>query len=355
MKENSIPKVSIIFPIYNNEAYIEKCIRSVMNQTLSEIEMILIDDGSTDSAPSICDYLAGEDARIKVVHKKNEGVAIGENVGLDMAQGEYIGFVEADDCIAKTMYEKLYNCAKKTDADVVKCGFYYCERDLKREVRSLYSIAEEGETFKAEDKPGIFLQHASMWAGIYRREFIEEHKLRNIVTPSATYSDFTWTAMNYAYAEKIAIVPEPLYYYTYDNPNSSRVQEGEKCFYKIFHCKEANKILREAGIFDAVKEELGYQEFCTCLGHARRIKKKLRKEYFSKYKELLEDITKDGYNFSKFIWGDKRLARLILSGEEDKFYKKIEVKVKLMSFVERYKWADSLWWKLKKIKYAIVR
>ena len=355
MNSSSIPKVSVIFPIYNNEKYIEKCIRSVMNQTLRDIELILIDDGSTDSAPEICDRLAAEDERITVVHKKNEGVAIGENVGLDIARGEYVGFVEADDMIAEDMYEKLYTCAEKTKADVVKCGFYYCERDIRHDVKAFYAIANKDETFKAEDRPSIFLFHASMWAGIYNRKFVEEKKIRNIVTPSATYTDFTWTVMNYAYADKIAIVPEPLYYYTYDNPNSSRVQEGEKCFYKLFHCREANRILREAQIFEKVKEEIGYQEFCTCLGHARRIKKDLRHEYFTKYQELMADVSRDGYKFTRFLGPDKKLAQILLNGEENKFFKIISIKNKIMAFVEKYSWAESVWWKLKKLKYQIVK
>jgi len=243
-------KVSIIFPIYNNDNYIERAIRSVMNQTLKDIELILIDDGSTDRASEICDQLAAEDSRIQVIHKKNEGSAAGRNQGIDLAHGEYIAFVESDDCVALDMYEKLYRRAKETDADIVKCGFYFCEADKKYEAKFFYQIADDKEVFAPVEREKIFYYHASMWAGIYRRAFINEYGLRCIVTPSATYSDFSWMAMTYAYAKRVTIYHEGLYFYTYDNPNSSWNQEGRKCFYKPYHCLQANRILREVGIFE---------------------------------------------------------------------------------------------------------
>lgn len=351
MDGRRIPKVSVIFPIYNNEKYIEKCIRSVMNQTLKEIELILIDDGSTDSAPEIMDALAREDNRIKVVHKINEGVAIGENYGLEIASGEYVGFVEADDAVAPEMFEKLYNAAIKTDADITKSGFYYKERDKLHEFTAFYSLAPEGEVFRAKDRPNIFMYHASMWAAIYKRSFLNDHHIRNIETPSATYTDFTWSVMAYAAANKITIVHAPLYYYTYDNPASSRVQEGEKCYYKPFHCLKANEILREKGIFEDVKEEIGYQEYSTCLGHAKRIRPELRDEYFSKFREVLLDVTREGFLYSKFIFIDRYMAKQIVLNKKKQFYKNID----RINCIMNNQFVGLLWWKLKGLKFKIVR
>lgn len=351
MSTNHTPKVSVIFPIYNNEKYIEKCIRSVMNQTLKDIEMILIDDGSTDPAPQIMDTLAKEDDRIRVVHKANEGVAIGENMGLDLARGEYVGFVEADDCIATDMYEQLYNRAIETDADIAKCGFYYSEKNSLHEFSAFFQLARDGEVFQAKDRPNIFMYHASMWAAIYKRSFINEHHLRNVITPSATYTDFTWSVMAYAYAKRITIVHKPLYYYTYDNPASSRVQEGEKCFYKPFHCLKANEILRNEGIFQEVKEEIGYQEFSTCLGHARRIKAELKDEYFKRFREVMLDVSKDGFGFKKFFFVDKYLAKLIVSNKKKQFYQYIGI----MNLIMANRIVQLFWWDMKKLKFKIVR
>ena len=119
------PKVSVIIPVYNVEKYLAKCIESVINQTLTEIEIICVDDGSTDLCPKILDEYASKDKRIKVIHKENEGYGKTMNIGLDLAQGEYIGLVESDDYILPNMYEILYKKAKENDLDLIKSNFYF--------------------------------------------------------------------------------------------------------------------------------------------------------------------------------------------------------------------------------------
>ena len=107
-----MPKVSIITPIYNAEMYLEQCLYSIISQTLKDIEIILIDDGSTDSSPAICDKYAQLDSRIKVIHKNNAGMGVSYNTGIDNTNGEYIGFLESDDFANDNMFEDLYNLAK---------------------------------------------------------------------------------------------------------------------------------------------------------------------------------------------------------------------------------------------------
>ena len=345
--ESRIPRVSVIFPIYNNEKYLERCVRSVMEQTLKEIELILIDDGSVDGAPAICDRLAAEDGRIRVIHKANEGSAAGLNQGIELARGEFIAFVESDDSVEPDMYETMYERAVALNADIVKCGFYYCDRDGRHEADFFYRIAEEDEVFAAKDRPDIFLFHASIWAALYRRSFIEAHKLRFIVTPGATYSDFSWMAAVYAYAGRMAICRRAFYNYTFDNPNSSRVQEGEKCFYKPYHCLQANRILREAHVFDAVKEQIGCQEYRTCLAHARRIRRDLQGAYFQELRKLLSDLTMNGYRFSVFRPNERVTARLIVGGRERAFYRVMKVEHWLMKRMGDDSPISRLMWRLK--------
>lgn len=119
---NNPLKMSIIIPCYNEECYIEKCLESVVNQTLSDIEIIVIDDGSTDDTVLICDeYEYKYPNKVKVIHQENAGQGKARNVGLSIAKGEYIGFVDADDWVDYRMFEKLYNHAKKYDADITFC------------------------------------------------------------------------------------------------------------------------------------------------------------------------------------------------------------------------------------------
>lgn len=343
------PKVSVIFPIYNNEKYLENCIRSVMNQSLKDIELILIDDGSRDSAPAICDRLASEDSRIMVVHKQNEGSAAGRNQGIDMASGEYVAFVESDDFVAPDMYEKLYLRAKETQADIVKCGYYCTEGGHKFEVPAIYSVASDKDVFRVKDKPVIFMCHASIWAGIYKRDFLNQHQLRCIVTPSATYSDFSWMAMTYAHSERITIVHEALYFYNYENPLSSRVRQGEKCYYKPFHCLQANRILREVGILEDVIEEIGYQEYRTCVAHARNIQTELRQTYFEKIKAVLEDLANAGIQYKRFAFWEKYAAKAILKDQPKHFYEIILLEFKLMKLLAKGGATRNLLWKIKSV------
>ena len=120
---NHIPKISIIVPIYNVEKYLPRCITSLQNQTFSDIEIILVDDESPDNCPQLCDSYIQKDKRIKVIHKKNGGLGFARNSGLDIAKGEYIMFVDSDDTIECDSCERLYNAAKKYNADIVTGNF----------------------------------------------------------------------------------------------------------------------------------------------------------------------------------------------------------------------------------------
>ena len=119
------PKVSVIVPVYNTEKYLEECIGSIISQTLREIEIIIVDDGSNQECAILCDLLAKTDERIRVIHKQNAGPGLARNTGIEAANGEYIGFVDSDDYIKPDMYENLYNAAFKTDADLVVSGICF--------------------------------------------------------------------------------------------------------------------------------------------------------------------------------------------------------------------------------------
>ena len=118
-----MPKVSVVVPIYNVENYLEKCIKSLISQSLTDLEIILVDDGSTDSSSVICDKYSILDSRIVVIHKKNGGLVSARKTGLKIAKGDYIGFVDGDDYIDERMYEDLLSYISKNGVDVVNSGF----------------------------------------------------------------------------------------------------------------------------------------------------------------------------------------------------------------------------------------
>ena len=116
------PLISIIVPVYNAEQYLDKCVDSIVNQTYTNLEIILVDDGSPDNCGAICDEYAKKDSRIKVIHKSNGGLSSARNAGLDNSTGEYIGFIDSDDVIEPEMYEKMLKNIQNTNADVCMCG-----------------------------------------------------------------------------------------------------------------------------------------------------------------------------------------------------------------------------------------
>ena len=133
------PKVSIIVPVYNSERYLERCISSLLNQTLKDIEIILVDDSSTDSSLEICQKTAEEDFRIKVIHKANEGAGMARNAALKVATGEYIGFADSDDYVEPDMFETLYKKAEQYNSDLVMSGVLFVDGNM---------FSEEGECIR---------------------------------------------------------------------------------------------------------------------------------------------------------------------------------------------------------------
>ena len=117
-------KISVIVPVFNAEKYLKMCLNSLVSQTLKNIEIICIDDGSTDNSLAILDKFKSKDDRIKIIKQKNYGVSMARNNGISEAQGEYIGFVDADDWVDKDFFEKLYNAAQKYNADIATAGYY---------------------------------------------------------------------------------------------------------------------------------------------------------------------------------------------------------------------------------------
>lgn len=130
------PKLSVIVPVYKVEKYLPRCIESILEQIFPDFELILIDDGSPDNCPTICDAYAAKDFRIKVIHQTNAGVSVARNKGLDLASGQYITFVDSDDCLDVNCYARMLEAIERTQADMAICGFLYEYPDGQTELRS---------------------------------------------------------------------------------------------------------------------------------------------------------------------------------------------------------------------------
>lgn len=177
-----MPKISVIVPVYNAEKYLPECVESVLHQTLSDLELILVDDGSTDGSPALCDAYAGQDRRVRVIHKQNGGVSTARNAGLDVATGSYIAFVDSDDYIAPDMYEKLLAKAVEYTCDVVMCD---CMKEHP-DHSELYTHAIRGGHYDRQQLESEYFPHLLMMENVeypatisnglllFRRELAEQ-------------------------------------------------------------------------------------------------------------------------------------------------------------------------------------
>lgn len=219
-------KVSVIVPVYNVECYIRKCLDSAIRQTLEDIEIICVDDGSTDNCPQILDDYAAKDHRIKVIHKPNGGYGQAMNIGMSQATGEYIAILESDDMIDCQMYEELYRIAKGFNLDIIKADFSRFIENNGIIEESNQKIAHNGmynRVIYVKDELRAVMQNASLytWSGIYNRAFLEKHHIRHNETPGASYQDNGFWFLTVSTATTIYFYDKVFYKLRRDNPNSS--------------------------------------------------------------------------------------------------------------------------------------
>lgn len=219
--------ISIIVPVYNVEKYLNKCIESIINQTYRNLEIILVDDGSPDKCPEICDSYAQKDSRIKVIHKKNEGLINARKSGLEIAQGEYIGFVDGDDWIEPEMYEMFAKQIEKYSPDMVLSDFYY---DNGKELSNSEQLFDR-EYYDKEDLKNFiypkmlfsgtyykFGVNPCCWSKIYKKELIKKN-LPLVDGKIKMGEDAAFTYPCLIDAQSAATIKKPCYHYI-SNPES---------------------------------------------------------------------------------------------------------------------------------------
>lgn len=203
-------KVSIVVAVYNLEKYLPRCLEALVNQTLQEIEILCVDDGSTDSAPQIIDeYAIKYPEKVKAFHKPNGGEFTTRNYGLERATGEYVTFVDTDDYVEPNWAEKLYIAAKENDADLAVCGFERIDLETGKVVSK--DMTTHGHTVKEITGKDDFMVeiNPAPWNKIYRREKIKNQRFLNF----RGFNDMIFLASSYTKINKVAYVPDVLYHY----------------------------------------------------------------------------------------------------------------------------------------------
>lgn len=258
-------KISIIVPIYNTESYLDKCIDSIVNQTYSNLEIILVDDGSPDSCSQICDKWAEKDERIKVIHKSNGGLSDARNTGIDISTGEFIMFVDSDDFIDINIVKNLLLLQYNTDADIV-CGGFYCYKEGS--IYNVYNeiIKQEMVIFSGIEQLKNMLNQeidCSACGKLYKRSIINNHRF----IKGRYNEDVIFLFTTYANCEKVVYTNKNYYYYR-DTDGSITHTFGEKKMHALQNVLEMEELMLEKKIPVLVEMENYKCRICLELGYS---------------------------------------------------------------------------------------
>lgn len=272
-------KVSVIVPVYNVETYVRKCIKSLVSQTLEDIEIIVVDDGSTDNSMEIVEEFAKEDSRIKIYHKQNGGLSDARNYGLQNAKGKYVAFLDSDDYVKPELYQKMYEKAKKEKSDMVECNFFWeyrnrANKKLKEDIGEKYN-----NQFEMMEKARVVA-----WNKLYKRELIERVGVE--FPKGLRYEDIEFFYKLIPYIENVSFVKEPMIYYvqrkeSIANTQNEKTQDIFEIFEHVFEYYETNEY------YNKYKEvlEYTYARILLCSSFKRIVKikdKQIRAELLNR-------------------------------------------------------------------------
>ena len=259
--------VSVILPIYNTEKYLEQCLKSVCSQTLESIEIICVDDGSTDRSSHIMDDFASRDDRVTVIHKSNAGYGSAVNTGLAKATGEYVAIVEPDDYIDATMLEKLVSCARRhANPDIVKAAYWRVLNADTPEERIepayyLHRVQHVKRRFTLSEDAEFLYHHPSIWTAIYLRSFLDEFGIRMQEIPGAGWADNPWLIETLVQAHSIVYLDECLYFYREFNAGSSSNVRDPSIIYNRW--LDMDKIIKRLNVTSPTILEGHYNRGCA--------------------------------------------------------------------------------------------
>lgn len=309
--------VSVIIPVYKVENYLNKCVESVVNQTYKNLEIILVDDGSPDNCPKMCDEWAKKDSRIKVIHKQNGGVSSARNMGIDISTGEYISFVDSDDFIDNTMFEKLYISITKNKCDIAACNYCLIDESnniTKRVENNLKNISPEN-FYKYYVYDYCYMQNNTMivdsiginiWTKLYSKKIIGDNRFLSC----AIGEDFIFNCDVITPQTKICAVDENLYYYFLRSDsvmhtfNENKIKQRLE-FIKLSMQKYQQKVDEQT--FNAFKF-LSFKQMMIDLTYCKE--KSIYKNYINQIKELKLNTKQ---NYKVYIKNIKKFKTKILA------------------------------------------
>jgi glycosyltransferase involved in cell wall biosynthesis len=316
----SAPLVSVLVPVYNVEDYLERCLDSILRQTLSELEIICVNDGSTDSSLSILEKYKAQDDRVKIVNKKNGGLPSARNAGIDAAQGKYVSFIDSDDFIELNMMERLYKTAEEDKAEIVICGAEILPREPTPHPWILNALSPGRKIYDSCDPTILFKDNTIvpfLWRVFVKRELIDKHHLR-LNEKVQLGEDMAFQAKLYFLATSISVIPDKLYHYVWYRENSlmqelnyknpeTKVIKHIDLIEDILNTVESVQGGKELNIFylkwaiDFIYKDFIYLSYTNKATYADRILSCLEKAKYYKFKfDLPLYIREEFFYINKF-------------------------------------------------------
>ena len=300
--------ISVIVPVYKVEEYLDRCVQSIVDQTYRNLEIILVDDGSPDNCPAMCDAWAAKDSRIKVIHKENGGLSDARNAGMAVATGLYIGFVDSDDWLDAQMYDCLYEAMTRTSADIASCGArrVWLNGKPAQELLSINNscVLEKDAAMEALLTAQGIVQ--TVWNKLYKRNVLE-----GILFPvGLIHEDEFWSWQVIAQACRVVTLKET--YYNYLQRGSSIMGAGfsEKSLLVIQAKAERQNYIENTmpKLSDIGRMDLAY----TCMHLGVQVAKTMRRKGGASYMKYLKDTVKSYPISRKYLHTLTRKKRLHL-------------------------------------------
>jgi len=237
-----MPLISILVPCFNTEKFLQQCLDTLRNQTLKDIEIICVNDGSTDATLNILEKNRIQDPRIKIIDKKNTGYGDSMNIALDNAKGKYIGIVEPDDYVDLEMFQALYDAAEKFDLDKVRCLYHDVFKD--RISIPTFDFVEKNKIFCPTQAPEIFFLPPAIWSCLYKRDLITQNNIRFLTTPGASFQDTSFAFKTNALARRMMVLNRAYHFYRQESGSNS-VKNKEKVDFVRLEWEEIYKFVRK--------------------------------------------------------------------------------------------------------------
>lgn len=304
--------ISILVPVYNTEIYLEKCLKSLKNQSFSDFEVIIINDGSTDNSIDIINKFILSDNRFRIINKTNSGYGHSMNMGIEVAKGKYIAILESDDWADEDMIANLLYCARVNNAEVVLGNYYvYDNNDNQISFEEDLEELNYWERLNKESRANLCYGTPAIWRGLYRKSFLDENNIRFLESPGASYQDVDFFFKIVICSTKLFCIPEGLVYYRVGHSSSS-IQNKQKIYCICDEFEEIRGFIKKNNLED-------WRYVCAIA---------LFKRYMWNYERL------EGTNQKEFL---KRFRKDLLILEEN-------------GELQKEYWEDNLWHEMIKVK-----